>query len=589
MESRLGSEERQAELAGIRASLAEAARPKNVSGKELMIAADTGHAECIKLLLADTAPEYARSMETAMGSAQDASLAEMMRWAGGEEIQGSAPALSAQNENGARQGRRGASFWAEETESERELGKQRIVDEVLRNARAGRAKPATADLESAVLAKDLASTIAWVASGKRWASKINVFSKRAAEAEHAMSLAAAMGWTEGLRVAGSFDMGSFGAWSRSKRLVNDEGREMWVPMAASTRHGEMKGWREDGEDRENRELSAMGFAAINKNVDALKFMTRRFRVVAEKIGPIQNGPIPAGWVFRKANKGAVGPYAGMDNAMLFSIMAGDMGSAKALAMAGAGSPGLGEELAWAAKHSLPDVATMLVEVDPQSKALKGAIGQNLLSLSIDKGRAELARMLLDLGVDSSKFMIHGMSLAAVVNLSKAECLAAVAAGGEDMGERARRSLLAFARAAESRKALPAPMASRSEDLGQKNNENNGGELASKGSSEESVAAGEEGLLPERSQARKAKESMGGDNGYAVSEAMRELEGFEAIAGQMGGRIRALIAGLQDGAQDAFSEPPKTIGATVRKMRERAEAASQAIAKASSTQGARREP
>lgn len=587
MESKLGSEERQAELAGIRASLAEAASPKNVSGKALMIAADAGHAECIKLLLADTAPEYARSMETAMGSAQAANLAEMMRWAGGEEIQGSAPALSAQNENGARQGGRGASFWAERTEAEREVGEQRIVDDVLRNARAGRAKPATADLESAVLAKDLASTIAWVASGKRWASKINVFSKRAAEAEHAMSLAAAMGWTEGLRVAGSFDMGSFGAWSRSKRLVNDEGREMWVPMAANTRHGEMKGWREDGEDRENRELSAMGFAAINKNVDALKFMTRRFRVVAEKIGPIQNGPIPAGWVFRKANKGAVGgPYAGMENAILFSIMAGDMGSAKALAMAGAGSPGLGEELAWAAKHSLPDVATMFVEVDPQSKALKGAIGQNLLSLSIDKGRAGLARMLLDLGVDSSKFMIHGMSLAAVLSLSKAECLAAVAAGGEEMGERARRSLLAFARAAESRKALPASMASRSEDLSQKNN---AGELASKGSSEESVAAGEEGLLPESSQARKAKESMGGDNGYAVSEAMRELEGFEAIAGQMGGRIRALIAGLQDGAQDAFSEPPKTIGATVRKMREMAEAASQAIAKASSTQGARREP
>ena len=459
------------------------------------------------------------------------------------------------NKTSARQGG-GASFWAEQTEEAQELGEQRIVDGVLKNAKAGRATPATASLESAVLAKDLPSTIAWVASGMRWASKINIFSKRAAEAEHAMSLAAAMGWVDGLRLAGSLDMGSFGAWSRAKRLVNDEFREMWAPMESNTRYGEMKGWREDGEDRQGRECSAMGFAAINGNVDALKFLAHRFRMVAKK-----SGPIPAGWLFRQTKSGLAGrPYGGMENAILLSIMAGDMGSAKTLAMAGAGSEGLGEELAWAAKHSLPDVAAMLVEAHPQSSALKGAVGQSLLSLCVEKGSAELARALLELGVDSSKFMIHGMPLAAVASLSKAECLAA--AGGVDTGERDRHLLLAFAQAAESREAAPA---------------------------QESVAADEGGFWPESFLARKEKESLGEEKSSAVSEAIRELEGFEAIAGAMGGRIRALIAGLPGGGQDAPSEPPRTIGLAVRKLRERADAASRAIAKAGSGRSVGREP
>ena len=483
------------------------------------------------------------------------------------------------NKTSARQGG-GASFWAEQTEEARELGEQRIVDGVLKNAKAGGATPATASLESAVLAKDLPSAIAWVASGMRWSSKINIFSKRAAEAEHAMSLAAAMGWVDGLRLAGSLDMGSFGAWSRAKRLVNDELREMWVPMEANTQCGEMRGWWDGSLDRQGRECSAMGFAAINGNVDALKFLAHRFRMVAKK-----SGPIPAGWLFRQTNSGLAGrPYGGMENAILFSIMAGDMGSAKTLAMAGAGSEGLGEELAWAAKHSLPDVAAMLVEAHPQSSALKGAVGQSLLSLCVDKGSAELARALLELCVDSSKFMIHGMPLAAVASLSKAECLAA--AGGVDTGERDRHLLLAFAQAAESREAAPALDESGSEDLSQKLG---GAEEASKAPAQESVAADEGGFWPESFLARKEKESIGEEKSSAVSEAIRELEGFEAIAGAMGGRIRALIAGLPGGGQDAPSEPPRTIGLAVRKLRERADAASRAIAKAGSGRSVGREP
>lgn len=469
--------------------------------------------------------------------------------------------------NAVKQGESADFEWPEFEAVCRRMEKQQLAAECLERVIEARVaftpEPARAhaNLAAAVLDKDMAWVVAWVASGKKWTSKINVFNKRAVEAEHAMTLAAAIGWTDGLKAIGSSDASLMGAWATAKRFVNDAGGQVWAPA------GTMKGWREDGKDEANRECSAIGFAAINGNVEAVSFLAQRLRG-EERGGRLA---VPTDKVFRKGqNPPGLWALNRNKNAILSSILARDVDSAKTLAMAGAGSAGLAEEFAWAAKHSLVSMATMLIEAQPKSSAIRGRIGQMLLALAIEKGSPKLAGMLLELGVNASVFLIHGMRLETVVKLSRSECLAAIAKGGEDMAERDRRRLRAFAQAAVADEA-PA--------LENKAKEGAVGCAESKGDPPVNEAFVQEGLL-----AKVAKEENfsatpeihGGEKSRDVASALVELEEFEAIVAQMGARIRALIGGLQEGAA---GEPPRTIGLAVRKMRERAAGASEAIAKA----------
>lgn len=461
-----------------------------------------------------------------------------------------------------------------EQEQRLEIDARRRVAEYLSDARASRKKPAIKDLIEAVLARDSTSTAAWVAAPERWAS---LGSGKMRDAEVAINLAAAIGWRDGLRLLDSFALGR-GGMDECELLKNKHGQRLWAPKKAKLGKPRSSEWTAEQTDAPRRALSALGFAAMNENVEAAKIIVRgllenkrwegAFRMDVVFCGP--DGPLeePAGC-------GA--------NAIIYSIISPELGLgvAMTLAKAGAGSFALADELSWAVAHSRLDAAKMLVRENSLAREVNKKIGQDLLGMAIDKGSAELAIMLLEQGVDSSNFLIHGMPLSAALRLSNVECLAILSEKGQCMTEQDRRALAGFykeARSPEQDAALP---------IENQKQEGGVGEAAAAGESVEL-----EGLSAEDQHAHGADlarkeglESAGGEKRIAVSEAIRELESFEEIVAQMGLRIKELIKGLRE--QDDPAAPSKTMESELRKMRERAARASQAIAK--TALGARREP
>lgn len=462
------------------------------------------------------------------------------------------------------------------------FGSQERAEAYLEKARGSRKKPAIKNLSEAVLAKDLESTASWVLAGEGVARRLNILSRRGASAAEAFHLAAAMGWVDGLRLLS--DVGAQEATRRRppQLLINvHSGKAIQVPKSIQIHRLNQNKWRrppslDSEEGKKELGYTALGFACINEMQDAATHLVARHRKHFDFPEAL---PIGAICGYPKQ----IMPWR-MDvcenNAVLFGIVNQGMGAAKILAAAGAGSVGLAEEFAWALKHGRVDAARMLMEANPESRVIKGPVGQELLMLAVDKADVVFARMLLDHGVNSSKIIIHGMPLEAALGLSSAECLAVVERAGGPMLMRDRLALLAFAEAA-ARAPEPSLIDGPQPSSAQRHHEAVPPEpvvvvidAAERGEGERVLEAVENVPVDKRA--------------VKVSEAIRELESFELVILQMGKRLRTIIQGLEAEEDDpAAALPRKAIGAEVRKMRERAEQANQAIAKASAA--VRKEP
>lgn len=446
---------------------------------------------------------------------------------------------------------------ADEAQAEEQLARAR------EERRSGR-KPAIKNIAEAVLTKNLKSTASWIVAGEAVASKLNVLGGRSAAAADAFHLAASLGWMDGMRLLGPL-VGVAGAIKRKPfQVVVSErsGREIKVPRGISPEILILNKWRatpaQDGaKPNETLGYTALGFACLNERPDVAKFLVGMFRRAYELSSSLSINAICA-------YPRQVTPWLVEDcenNAILYALVRMDVGAAKTLIMAGAGSVGSVDEFAWALRRGRTDVVRMLLEANPQSRVITTSVGPQLLALAIDKADAALARMLLDEGVDGSKTAIHGMSAAAALALSGEECLALVDGARETMRARDIRALLAFAEAAPraaAGQAAASPLGQSSPVVEEP-----------RGRIEDEPEAASAGDLV-RAEGRPAK----------VAEAIRELESFEQIVLQMGSRLRTIIQSLEsEGEGTELELPRKAIGSEVRRMRERAAGAVQAIAKA----------
>lgn len=452
-----------------------------------------------------------------------------------------------------------ASEGNERREAEKLIEKREHVANILSAARSSKTPPAIKNLSSAVLAKDLESVAAWVAAGEGLVKRINFISvsMRADAERQAFQLAAAIGWVDGLILLRAFGRESWEDPQPSKRIKNSRtGNAHRVPASLKIKDVQKDGWSEDNTlSHEQRAYTALGFASINGHEEAAALLIKA-------LGKKDPEGLP---------KNAIAMHALTDsndvddNAVVFAMKEMSIRTAKVLAGAGAGSQNLQCELEWAAKNSACAEAKMLISVAPKRWAMMGRVGPELLEMAIGKADVDLARMLVRQGVDSSTALLYGMTAAKALEVSREEWRNIVEANPGGLDLRGQRALAALVKEAP-RKPLALAVESAEESPSPVEQEPN---------ADAKPQDAEEPAAPEQSQA-------------LVADAIRELQGFDEIVSQMGLRIKALIKGLEAAGIDSGERPfPRRIGLEVTKMRERAEQASQAIAKASAS--ARKEP
>lgn len=442
------------------------------------------------------------------------------------------------------------------------------VDDALNAARSSRTAPAIKDLSAAVLARDLASAASLVVAGKTFASKINFMgaSMREEAAKSAFQLAAAIGWADGLILLRSSDRER--ATPQPSKLIENSlsGQKYRVPKDFKTKAFRKDGWMERAEILVQRAYTPLGFAITNGHQEAATILVQSLR---------KNSGIDEALETRHVSRRLDQARSEGDcenNAIVFAMNEGSIKEAQILAQAGAGGPNLGAELMWAARNRAREEAKMLISINPQSPTLKGVVGQALLELAVNEADGELTRMLVGQGAASTEISIYGMPLIEALALSREECVEIMRANQGRLIKRDQKALAAFALAAPKK-----PLALRINEAGQR--------------VESKKAAIEEQALPSEKMPEIEDElapSVAGGPQELVADAIRELQGFDEIVSQMGLRIKALIKGLEAaGAGPDSAPPPRAIGFEVRKMRERAEQANQAIAKASAA--VRKEP
>lgn len=479
-----------------------------------------------------------------------------------------------------------------------------LVEAAVRGARRSRQPAKNPDFSVAMLERDLASAAAWVAADSKSASKLaRAVGSRGAAAADALCVAAAMGWTDGVKLAlaapsmNEKGVGSalrWGHWARGQGM----GAPEWAPVAPqSTPGGGQEPDASISQPSAAHAYTALGFASINLHVEAARALVHSLRHSRGGGGALpiaslrQEVKRRGSFFFKAAGKGGAGAVAEVedcrDNVVIFAMMNMIPGAAQTLAEAGAGSPGLAQELAWAAKRGLLAEARMLVEACPQRAELSQGAGEDILALAIGAGDIGFAKNLARMGVDTSSVSIQGVPLAKAFMLDSAQCWEMLSSTDWDLDERERGMILALAKHARSERSAAQPEPNeealargRQGADGLAENPPAQNSQAKKNGPEESSS-----LPSAAEQAEPASAFSAADLGaQSIAEAISELQGFEVMVAQMGTRIRQLIQGLEARAELGPSAGPKgkpgEIGLMVKQLKTRAGEASGAIAKAS---------
>ena len=140
------------------------------------------------------------------------------------------------------------------------------------SAREAKARPPTKNLWKAVAASDLASTAAWVVAGEKTGAKLmKMFGGRAGEGSDALALAAALGWTDGVRLLlGTPSIPSDLHWRALPLLRGALENSEWWPRRAgepAAKTSEFPQWA-----KIERFYTPLGFALVNEETDAAKIL-----------------------------------------------------------------------------------------------------------------------------------------------------------------------------------------------------------------------------------------------------------------------------------------------------------------------------
>lgn len=461
-------------------------------------------------------------------------------------------------------------------------------------AREAKHKPPTKDLWKAVSTEDLESTAAWVVAGEKTGAKlVKMFGGRARAGSEALGFAAAIGWADGVSLLLATPSIPEELWWRALPLTSAGFKNSrWWPRRTSEPAEQASGYPDWA--KADRLYTPLGFALANKEEKAATILVEHYRAKNNSPAALPIWMIcrtmrqmtersPSDPVSGFLGEGSIGvhllsnPSECFDNAVIFAMLELPMEMARALVLAGGGSPELAQEFAWAATHGRAGDAKMLLAANPKSRALMGPIGQDLVRMAVDQCDAELARALWEHGVDISNMSIHGLKLAEALGMSHSECWDYLKDNGWTLDGRDREVLMAFAKDAQKREAAEGNAASKNPDGDQPELDARANSLSSGG--EEALGSQACKDAPSLREKPKAEDSPGCDKQLRVDAAVRELEEFGEIVAKMGLRIKDIIAELKAGGAEPAGEAASIAEPKIAAMRERAAEARKAIANA----------